>query len=155
MTTNATTHLTKMQKYPVAVFLALHGVIHAAGFAWAFQLAEFDDLGGPTLLPESSEPGDLVILAMGSLWMIAALAFIAASAGIAVDSWWGAPMAGTAAIVSLVVTALWWNDARIGAILSAAILSGVVALHRATEERRGRPLASAGILRWGNRRGTS
>ncbi len=135
MTTTATTHATKMQKYLVAALLALHGVIHAAGFAWAFQLAEFDDLGGPTLLLETSGPGDSMILAMGGLWMVAALAFIAASVGIAVDSWWGVSLAGAAAVVSLVVTVVWWDDARIGAILSAAILFRVVALHIAVVEQ--------------------
>lgn len=150
-----TAHTRSMLKYLAAALLIVHGAIHAAGFAWAFQLAEFDDLGGPTLFLETSEPGDPLTMALGGLWLVAALAFVSAGLGIASASWWGLPLAGAAAAVSLVVTVTWWSDALIGALLSGTILFWVAMVDRAGEGRHTRSPFAARVLRARGNRGTS
>lgn len=106
--------------------LVAHGLIHALGFVWAWDLAEVAELGGPTFLIPGLEPGHPAITAFGVLWLVAMVTFVAAGVAAAARRRWWPTLAGIAAGISLVPSVVWWHDANVGAMLSAVILLGVV-----------------------------
>lgn len=99
------------------IFFALvlvHGFIHFMGFAKAFGLARLDALTQPISRP------------MGVIWLIAGLAMFGVAALFALrsPSW---PFAGlAAAVVSQVVIARSWKDAKFGTIGNLLVLAGCV-----------------------------
>ena len=109
-------------RWPVAIVVAAHGAIHLLGVWWTLDLGEIDELGGPTLLGSGQAPGEPAMILLGLLWLAAGLGFIAA--GVAVASGWqkAAQLIRLAAGISLIPTVIWWNDAWIGAALSAVLL---------------------------------
>lgn len=115
-------------RWPLAVLLVAHGAIHALGFIWAFDLAEVEGLGGPSMIIAGLESGHPAILAFGILWLVAMVGFMIAGVGVALRTWWALPLAGAAAGISLVPTVVWWNDAWIGALFSGSILVAIVAI---------------------------
>ena len=116
------TRLSRYVRWPLAVLLVAHGAIHVLGFLWAFNLAQIEEIGSPTLLFAGAELGDPGTVAFGLLWLVAMVAFIAAGIGVARGTAWSIPVTGIAAGISLVPTIVWWNDAWIGAVLSGFIL---------------------------------
>jgi len=97
-----------------AILLAVHGLIHLMGFAKAFGLAKL-----PQLVQPISRP-------MGVAWLAAALLLaLTAVAVFAMPRWWWA-LGGVALVLSQIVIASSWSDARYGTIANAPILVGVV-----------------------------
>ena len=89
--------------------LLVHGAIHLLGFLKAFGFAALPQLTVP--IP----PG------RGLLWLTAALAFGAAAVGVVIrPRWWWAP-AALGLVVSTVVVAASWTDAKAGAIANVVI----------------------------------
>lgn len=115
-------------RWPLAVLLLAHGAVHALGFISAFDAAEIEGLGGPSMIIADLESGNPAILAFGVLWLVAMVAFMIAGLGVALRTSWSLPMAGVAAGISLVPTVVWWNDAWIGALLSGIILVAIAAI---------------------------
>ena len=114
-------------RIPLAILLVAHGAIHVLGFLWAFALADIDEIGGLSLFITAAVPGESVVVAFGLLWLVSMLAFLAAGIGVARTERWGLPLAGIAAGLSLIPTIVWWSDAWVGALLSAAIVVLVIA----------------------------
>lgn len=102
-----------MRMFLIAV-LVLHGAIHLLGVAKAFGLAALPQLKVPI------GPG------LGVIWGIAALAFLAAAAGVvALPRWWWAPaLLGLAASTVAIVPS--WSDAWAGAVVNVVLLAVVV-----------------------------
>ncbi len=98
-----------------ALLLALHGVIHLLGFAKAFGLADLPQL----MLPISR--------AMGVVWLLAAVSFVAAAVSLVVwpRGWWA--VGAAAVVLSMVAIVPSWADARFGALADALALAAVVA----------------------------
>ncbi|MDF1499861.1 MAG: hypothetical protein P1P76_05260 [Anaerolineales bacterium] len=106
-----------------AVIIALHGLIHLIGLAVYLKLAEFEGFAYKTTLLggrwDLGEPGTQVF---GVLWILPALGFIAAAAGMIFGfSWWGALLLGSA-IVSLLLTTLDFRVAFAGIAVNVIIL---------------------------------
>jgi len=112
-------------RYPIAIILAIHGLIHLLGFVTAWEFAEVNELEDSTLF--SLDPGSGPAQAFGLLWLLAALALVVAAVGLVWQAGWTGRMVGIAAAVSLVVTVVWWTDAWIGAVISAVVLAAVLA----------------------------
>ncbi len=93
----------------LAVLLVLHGLIHLMGTAKAFGLADLEALKLP--IPP----------AMGAVWGVAALLFVATAAALFLwpRGWWW--LAAVAIAVSMVAIVPSWADARAGAIANALI----------------------------------
>lgn len=107
----------------------MHAALHSIGFLSALGLAEFPQLGGPTLLATSATPGDAAMIFLGLLWLAAmALLLVGAARTATARSGWVA-LVGASAAVSLVPTAIWWDDAVFGALLNMAILVSALAWH--------------------------
>lgn len=99
----------------LAIFLALHGLIHLIGFAKAFGFAA---------LPQITRP---VTPAFGLLWLAAALLFTASAAALLFwPRWWWA-IGAAAVVVSIVAIVPSWADAKFGALADAIALMAVVA----------------------------
>src|SRR5690242_2153275 len=93
-----------------AIVLVVHGLIHLLGFAKAFGLAELPQLTQP-IAPWS-----------GVLWLVAAVLFVAATAGLFVwPRWWWA-IGACAIVVSMFVIVPSWPDAKFGAIANLIAL---------------------------------
>lgn len=96
------------------VIVVLHGLIHLMGFAKAFGYAD---------LPQLTQP---VSQAMGLVWLLAAMLLLAAAAALWVwPRWWWVVGAG-ALVVSQVVIATAWTDAKFGTVANVVLLVGVV-----------------------------
>lgn len=99
----------------LTVMLVLHGLVHLLGVVAAFDLV---DLGVPL------EPiGPLA----GLGWLLAGLLFVGAAAAVvrAPRTWWIPALA--AIIVSQIVIAVSWNDARAGTVPNVAFLLAAIA----------------------------
>jgi hypothetical protein len=97
-----------------AIVLVVHGLIHLLGFAKAFGLAE---------LPQLTQ---LIAPWSGVLWLVAAVLFVAAAAGLFVwPRWWWA-IGACAIVVSMFVIVPSWTDAKFGAIANLIALIGVI-----------------------------
>ncbi len=107
------------------IILFIHGAIHLLGVWWAFDPGEVAELGGPTLLVTGQGPGDPAIMAFGVAWLVAAIGFMIAGTAVTVGWQRSRLLAGGAAAISLVPTIVWWNDAWIGAVVSAVVLLSV------------------------------
>ena len=93
---------------------------------------------GPTLLVTDQAPGNPTIVALGLLWFAAAIGFIAAGVAVAFGRQRSELLAGVAAAISLVPTIVWWNDAWIGAVVSALVLPSIALLRNRSNPRRSR-----------------
>lgn len=105
---------------PAGLILFGHGAIHLLGVWWAFGLGEVEELGGPTLLDQ--QPGEPATIVFGVLWLAAALGLMAAGVMVVFGLWRAILMAAVAAGVSIIPTVVWWNNAWIGAVVSAVVL---------------------------------
>ena len=97
-----------------AVVLVVHGLIHLLGFAKAFGLAD---------LPQLTQP---IAHWLGVVWLLAAVLFVAAAAALFMwpRGWW--MLGACAVVVSMLVIASSWADAKFGAIANLIILVGVL-----------------------------
>ncbi len=93
----------------LAVLLALHGLIHLLGFVKAFGLAPVAQLQQPVPRP------------LGVLWLVAALAFVAAAALLFVAPRWWWLAAVPAVLLSQVLILTAWGDARFGTIANVLL----------------------------------
>lgn len=107
----------------LVVLMALHGIAHLPGFMVPWRLLDSPEMPyETTLLAGRVEVGGGGIRAVGVLWLLAALAFVAAAFGVWAQRGWGMPLAVGCALASLVLCALAWPRSMIGVPVNAAIL---------------------------------
>ena len=111
----------------IAIFLALHGFAHVAGFAGSFGLAESMPYR-TTVLGGIVDLGDAGIRVVGILWLVAAAAFLVASGSAMSNQDWWVRATLVAAAFSLVMSILGLPEAKIGVALNALIIGAIVAL---------------------------
>ena len=96
-----------------AAFLVAHGLIHLLGTVRAFRIAPV-----PLLTQQIGRP-------LGIVWSLAAVLFIAAAICLFTwPRWWWA-VGGVALVLSQLVIASSWSDARFGTIANVLALAGV------------------------------
>jgi hypothetical protein len=113
-------------KIAIVALLAVHGLIHAMGFAGTWGLAEMQ---GSSKVPTNlitAQPGDTIVRVLGVVWLVALLAFLGAAALLVADSSAWRLVAIGAAAVSMIMVALWWRDAPMGAVANALVIAAVV-----------------------------
>src|SRR4030095_13537978 len=96
-----------------ALVLVVHGLIHVLGFAKAFGVAD---------LPQLTQP---ISPFLGVVWLLAALLFLAAAAGLFVwpRGWWAIGACGI--VISMFIIVPSWTDAKFGTFGNLALI-GVV-----------------------------
>jgi hypothetical protein len=106
--------------------LIAHGIAHAPGVLGSFDLASFDDA---TRQPNAlfTNAGDTLLYVLGVFWLVAALTFVVAGAGVALRMAWARQALVAAVAVSLPVTMLWYQDAVVGLVINIALLVILVA----------------------------
>jgi hypothetical protein len=110
----------------IAIVLALHGFAHVVGFAGSFGLAESIPYK-TTVLGGTVDLGDGGIRAFGILWLIAAAAFLVASAAAMTNQEWWTKAVLVAAVGSLLLGMMALPEARIGVAIDLLILGAVAA----------------------------
>lgn len=110
----------------IAIVLALHGFAHVVGFAGSFGLAESIPYK-TTVLGGTVDLGDGGIRAVGILWLVAAAAFLVASAAAMTNQEWWVKALLVAAVGSLVLGVMALPEARIGVAIDVLILAAVAA----------------------------
>jgi hypothetical protein len=106
----------------VAGVLIVHGLLHALGIATTFGGAQVDGMSGaPTLSVGAAERG------FASLWAVALIGLVAAGLAVRFHQDWWRPMAAAAALVSMIPIAVWWADARFGALVNIVVIALVLA----------------------------
>src|SRR3989337_1611881 len=96
-------------KIAIIALLTVHGLIHAIGFAGAWGLAEFQGVSRTPSNFIAARPDDLIVRALGIVWLVALAVFVLAAVLVATDSAAWRPTAVVAAVISMVPVALWWN----------------------------------------------
>jgi hypothetical protein len=108
----------------LAVLMTLHGIAHLVGFAGAWQLAAAANVPyKTTVLGGHVDLGGAGIRAVGILWVAAAVAFVAVSAGAVMHTDWWFRTAVLVALASLALTILELPEARIGAAVNVLLLA--------------------------------
>lgn len=101
-------------KIALALIIAIHALIHLAGFAKAFDYANISRLTQPISKPA------------GLLWLIATLLFLAALIMLLLGSevWWAVAAVATALSQILIFTS--WSDAKFGTLANVIIMIALV-----------------------------
>ena len=103
----------------VAVFLLLHGLVHALGVALLWRIREPGDLHYADTTPE---PGSAVGWIAGAGWMLAGALLVASAVGLLLGHSYWRPFATTGAILSAVVIGLDPGQAVAGWVADAVVL---------------------------------
>lgn len=101
-------------KWLLFALAVAHGLLHLMGFAKAYGLGELAQLSQP------------ISRGAGALWLVAASAMLVTAALLlgAPRSWWAAGL--PAVVLSQVMIAAAWTDARFGTVANAIILLAVI-----------------------------
>ncbi len=101
-------------KIVLALLIAIHALIHLAGFTKAFNHVNISRLAQPISKPA------------GLLWLMAALLFLTALIMLLIrgDAWW--MVAAVAAVLSQILIFTSWNDAKYGTVANVIILLSTV-----------------------------
>ena len=110
----------------IAIVLALHGFAHIVGFAGSFGLAESIPYK-TTVLGGTVDLGDGGCRAFGILWLVAAAAFLVASAAAMTNLEWWTKAVLVVAVGSLLLGMMALPEARIGVAIDLLILGAVAA----------------------------
>ena len=102
-------------RYALAFLIVVHGLIHLMGFAKAFGFAEIAALQQP--IPRAA----------GALWLFAALLLLVAAVPLLARSstWW--MIAAPAVILSQILIASSWSDAKFGTVANVLIAVPLIA----------------------------
>jgi hypothetical protein len=122
-----------MWKTMVAAVLVGHGLIHLLGVTAYLKIAELTDLPyKTTLLAGRLDIGDGGARVFGMLWILPAVGFMAAAAGLVMATSWWLPLLVTTTLTSAALSALDTPKALVGLVVNLTILAvlGVRALWR-------------------------
>ena len=115
----------------LAALMILHGIAHLVGFAGSWHLGA-DLPYKTTVLAGRIDLGDAGIRVAGLLWLVAAIAFVVAGAGAALNYDWWVKATLYVTFASLVLTLVELPDARIGLVVNVAILALLFVRERVT-----------------------
>ena len=113
-------------KIAIVALLAVHGLIHAIGLAGTWGWAEFQGASRTPTNIITAQPTDRIVRMLGTVWLVALIAFLVAAALLMGDSaaWRSAALVAVA--ISMVPVVLWWKNAPMGAVANALILAAVI-----------------------------
>lgn len=112
-------------KIAIIALLAVHGLIHAMGFAGTWGLAQFEGASRTPTTLITVGPDDFIVRVLGIVWLVALAAFLAAGFLLLTGSGAWRPVAVIAVAVSMIPVVLWWQDAPMGAVANALVLLAV------------------------------
>lgn len=102
--------------------MILHGIAHLPAVLGSWGIATFEDVSTqPNVWMTNAGDGALYLL--GSIWLLAAMSFVAAGFGAIRRLTWWPVTAALAIVLSVPMTILWQNDAAIGLVLNAVLMA--------------------------------
>ena|SRR2546425_1156727 len=108
----------------VGLILVAYGLAHTLGFVTPWRIGPGKRAPyNTTILNGLVDLGEIGIRAMGILWLVAALAFVAAGIGVIAASSWGGIVTLDAAMFSLILSIIGWPDSRVSVFINVAILT--------------------------------
>jgi hypothetical protein len=111
-------------RFIIGLVLIAYGLAHSLGFVIPWRIGPGKNAPyNTTILNGVVDLGDIGIRAMGILWLIAGLAFIAAGIGVMATSSWGGIATLDATMFSLILSIIGWPDSRVGVFINVAILA--------------------------------
>ena len=111
-------------QYIIGIFLILHGIVHLIGFLVQWKIVKTDEMPYSTkIFAGKFDVGHIGIRIVGLLWLIGALAFIAAGVGLIILLPWWYSLTLYAAVYSLFLSISGWPDARFGVFVNLIILA--------------------------------
>ena len=109
-----------------AAVVAGHGLIHLLGFVVPWGIAQVEGFPGrTTALGGLVDLCDVGSRAVGAAWLLLAVGFVIAAAGLWRRRSWSRTVAAGLAVASIVVCALGLPEAGIGILVDLAILVGL------------------------------
>ncbi len=113
----------KILFYAAGAIVALHGLVHLMGLVAYWPLGAVPELPYKTaLLGGHWEVGRTGMRIFGALWLLAAVGFAVAAAGLLTRQGWWTPVMLATLVLSTGVVLLDWAAAFRGAVLNAIIL---------------------------------
>jgi hypothetical protein len=111
-------------RFIIGLVLIAHGLAHGVGFIIPWRIgpgkrAPYDT----TILSGFVDLGDLGSRAMGILWLVAGVVFVAAGLGVMAAASWGGIVTLDAAMLSLILSIIGWPDSRVRGFINIAILA--------------------------------
>ena len=111
-------------RFIIGLVLIALGLAHSLGFFVPWRIGPGKSAPyNTTILNGVADLGDVGIRAMGILWLVAALAFVAAGIGVIAASSWGGIVTLDAAMFSLILSIIGWPDSRVSVFINVAILT--------------------------------
>lgn len=117
--------------YLGALFLALHGIAHLVGFRAAFWPSA-DFVPKAALFGGALPIGPLAGKLFGVVWLLLALAYLGAASLVIARSSSFIPLALTTSMLSLLMCALFWPEAKFGLFIDLGLLVVLALLSRGT-----------------------
>lgn len=111
-----------MLKAVFTVFVSIHGLIHLLGFAKEWRLSDSTQVSGKTLF----HIGEGASKAMGVLWLLACLIFLASASAYALKIEWWWMIVAVGLIVSQTLIVIYWVDAKFGTIANIIIFTAII-----------------------------
>lgn len=131
-----------MWRYPIALLLALHGLVHAIGVVVYWQIAEPAEFTYPTtLLDGRFDALETLVWVLGGGWLLATAGFLLAAAGLLRRADWYRDALLLSTLVSLILCILAMPEAVAGVAFNLAIAAALVlslAVERLPNKRRTR-----------------
>lgn len=115
----------------LGVALIAHGFAHLVGFLVPWKLAKFPEAPfKTTVVGGRFDIGEAGVRVVGSLWLIAALAFAVGGVGVLLTAAWWAPVVLISALFSLVLGVLGLPESRFGIVVDLVILGYLLVASR-------------------------
>jgi hypothetical protein len=109
-------------RFLLAFLIGAHGIAHLVGFVASWRLATLEGLHyKTTALADTVDIGDGGTRLVGVLWLAAAIAFVVAAAGVAIDANWTHRLMTIAVIGSMALCIVGWPEARIGVFVNVIL----------------------------------
>ena len=111
-----------MFKWILVGIMVIHGLIHLVGTLMEFEIMEFEDMSGKTLVSLSDNTKKVV----GVIWLVIVVLFLISSYSLATDQDWWQELTIISIILSQILIIIWWHDAKFGTIANVLIIAGMV-----------------------------
>jgi len=115
--------MSKLFIYAFVGVAVIHGLIHLMGLVAYWPLGEMAELPYKTALVNGRfNLGATGMRLFSSIWLIVTVGFIVGAIGLIMDQTWAIPMLMMTSALSIVITALDWEVAFRGTIISAVMI---------------------------------
>jgi hypothetical protein len=103
--------------------IGAHGLAHIVGFLSSWALGPDRNAFKTTILNGRLDLGPVGIRALGIVWLFLSIGFVGAAAVVSFHHPWWRPIVAVLSMLSLVLSAVAWPEARIGVTINVVIIA--------------------------------